>query len=147
MTPDDNAISTELRLSYAAAMQLKETAKWARFLGFVGFICCIVLLLSAFFGHYIMTVLVVFVSVMAIKTGAAFGIFYIIAASLFFLISLYLYLFGTKMEVALQINEQQLFDDSLQKLKNGYRMQGILIIIVLCFFFLGVVGGMLVGLN
>jgi hypothetical protein len=130
---------------------LIETAKWARFLAIVGFVCITIFALIAIFaGSYITT--------MFSKAGPynelgsdftagmtiTFIIFYICVALIVFLAYLFLYRFAVNMRGALRENSQDLLNRSFQNLKILYRYWGILTLIGIAlyaiFFLFAIIG-------
>ena len=67
-------------------------------------------------------------------------VFYVIIAAVLFAMSLFLYKFGAKMQVALKTSDQDNLNLSLLNLKIYYRFAGIITIIYLGFLFLAVIG-------
>lgn len=120
---------------------LLETAKWARFLAIIGFICVGLLVISGFFMGAIMSSLSAMTGNYGSNPlGAISGIFigsiYLVIGLLYYFPIKYLYDFGTKVKKAITITDQNLFTEALLKLKAHYRYIGILMIIMLCFYVL-----------
>jgi predicted RND superfamily exporter protein len=77
----------------------------------------------------------------AMSVGITIG--YLLASLLLFFPCLYLYKFSVKMKVALNAISQENFETSLQNLKSLLKFYGILAIILLSFYALVFVIGML----
>lgn len=120
-------------------LHLKEAAKWARFLGIVGFVICGIIVLvalfaGAFLGSMMSTLSGGGMSEMGSGFGAIITIVYLLFAALYFFPSLWLYQFGTKMKAALGANDQNDLNMSFSKLKAFFRFWAILTIIILCLY-------------
>ena len=149
MEPNENLLSSDIRVDEFSMLHLRETAKWARFLGIVGFIFSVLLALLGVFINYFFSMISRMnpAAVTATNTGVI-SVVYILAAVLYFFLSFYLYSFGAKMLTSLQANDQGIFNDSLLNLKRVYRIMGIITIIylgIMVLAFLGVL--MMVGLR
>jgi uncharacterized membrane protein len=130
---------------------LSETAKWARFLAIVGmvFMSLVVLAIILF---------AVFFSTMSdsldqagsgasvfFSTGLGIGLafFYIILLGIWFLPLLFLLRFANNMKRALAGDDQQALNRSFQQLKVCYRYIGIITIIILSLYAIGILFGVL----
>jgi Family of unknown function (DUF5362) len=143
----------ELQVDHQSNAYLKETAKWAKFLAIVGFIGCALIILVGIFAGSVMA------SAFGDMGGGGFGggfgvvmaVVYILLALLAFFPYLYLYRFATQMQVALRNNDQAALTTSFGNLKSCFKFVGILTIIVLAFYALalvfGVLGATMAGFN
>ena len=134
----------ELQIDASAQSYLRETAKWAKFLAIVGFICCALLVLVGIFAASLFATMGMssqFGSPMAAGMGAMLTVIYICIALVYFFPCLFTYRFGSQMQAALRSNDQQLLISSLRNLKAVYKFMGILTIIVLSFYVLALVFG------
>ena len=133
----------ELQVDHESTIYLKEAARWAKFLAIIGFICIGLFVLMALFAGSIFTSM--YSSSMGVgATGGAFGgaaisIVYILVALLYFFPCLYTFNFAKKMQVALASNDQAQLNQSFRNLKACYRFLGILMVIGLCFWGLGLI--------
>ena len=131
---------------------LAEAARWAKFLSIMGFImCALIVLIGVFFGSFFS----MFTSrygnnpyddLSASATsglGATMAVFYIIIALIYFFPVLFLFRFATKMKTALASNDQEILNASFQNLKASFRFVGILTIIMLAFWILAIIVGIL----
>lgn len=124
---------------------LGEAAKWAKFLAVVGFIMCALILLLGIFAAS-------FLGMMGNRYGgddfgdsnmgiAGLGpllsVIYICIALLYFFPCLFLFRFATFMKKAIAGGEQEILNKSFQNLKIMFRFVGILTIIVLTFYAIG----------
>jgi hypothetical protein len=124
---------------------LNEAAKWAKFLAIVGFVFCGLIAVAAFFaGTLLSTYFGQFEatdtsnSVSSI-TGIFLTVYYLIVAILYFIPSLYLFNFASKMQAALRNNDQMTLNTSFRNLKACFKFWGILFIILLCFMVIVVI--------
>lgn len=131
----------ELRLDQQASGYLSETAKWGKFLAIVGFIMCALIVLIGIFAGSIMSS-----AFGELGGGAGFGgmgvgmaVVYILFALLYFFPCLYLYRFAVRAQVALRNNDQQSLNIAFMNLKSCFKFVGILTIIVLALYALGII--------
>jgi len=131
----------ELQVDHEATIYLKEAARWAKFLAIIGFIFCgLFVLCGLFAGSFIASMY----SRIGAAQGAAIGgaiysVYFIVMALLYFFPCLYTFNFAQKMQLALRSNDQSQLNQSFRNLKACYRFMGILTIIGLCFFALGLI--------
>jgi hypothetical protein len=123
----------ELQVDHQGNAFLKEAAKWARFLGIVGFIGCGFGVLFALFAGSYMTRYLEQAGGAAVSagTGVFFTVFYLLFSALYFFPCLYLFNFGTKMKLALARNDMETLNLSFRNLKACFRFVGILTIVVI----------------
>jgi hypothetical protein len=142
METGQNLLQDDLLIDNEGQIHLKETAMWAKFLGIAGFLGSGILALAAVFAG-------TFIGKIsrglqgrgdAAMAGGMVMIFYLVVAAIIFFMSLYLYRFSTKMQVALKTTDQGNLNLSLQNLKIYYRFSGILTIIYLIILFLVLMG-------
>jgi amino acid transporter len=139
----------ELQLDQPSTAYLGEAAKWAKFLAIMGFIFCGLMIIIALFAGSIMG------AAMSAAGGGMSSMFgsglltavYIIFAAVYFFPCLFLFRFASQMQEAVRNHEQNKLQGSFKNLKSCFRFLGILTIIVLCFYVLGIIGGLLVGLS
>jgi uncharacterized membrane protein len=136
----------ELQIDPPVQSHLGETARWAKFLGMMGFI-----------GIMLFTLICVVTGIYTINGGRAekgdtnstllgLGIFAVTAVLMFFP-SLYLNSFASGMQKALRTNDQEQLISSFRNLKACFRFIGILailylglIILIILFNIFGTVG-------
>lgn len=142
MDNSQNLLSGELQVDTVAYTHLKETARWARFLGIIGFVISVLIALMAIFaGSIFSSTMSQFGSSTAALGTTFITVLYIIIAVVYFFLSLYLYRFAVKMKIALESSDQENFGDSLMNLKMVYRILGIFTIIYLSFLALALIVG------
>lgn len=129
---------TDITVDATAQQELRQIAKWGKFLSIVGFIMCGLLLLAGVAGGSLFSSLSRYGTTASPMGGAAAGVIiavYCIAIALiYFFPVLYLYQSSTKMKGALDASDQQTFNESLIKMKACFRYVGVLTIIVLSLY-------------
>jgi hypothetical protein len=136
-----------LNVDPAISAHLSEAARWGRFLAIVGFIFC---------GLIIIIGLVALASVGSLERefggrGSGFGsglgaglfVVYILIAVIYFFPCLFLLRFSNAMKIAIAANDQVQLTESFKNLKVMFRYVGILTIIILCFYALALIVGVL----
>jgi hypothetical protein len=135
----------ELQVDHNGSAFLKEAAKWAKFLGILGFIFCAFFVLIGLFAGTMMSAafgrLGGGVGGAGMMGGAFISVFYVVCAVLCFFPYLYLYNFGAKMQMALRANDQDQLNLGLKNLKSYLKFIGILAIIGLAFMLLAFIIG------
>lgn len=143
MQLEENVLQSNLVIDSEGESYLKETAKWAKFLSILGFIFSGLIAIAAFFiGTIYSTILKTTATGIAGVTGLVTSI-YLVMAVVSFVFALYLYKFATKMQVALNNNDQDNLNFSFKNLKSYYRLAGILTLIYLGFFVLAILIGLI----
>ena len=133
----------DLQIDHQSNIFLSEAAKWGKFLAIMGFIFCGLLVIVALFAGTLMA------SMMSgfggpESAGAAMGggiitVAYIIIALIYFFPCLYLFNFSSKMQAALRSSQQETLNTSFRNLKACFKFMGILMIIALAFWALGII--------
>jgi len=134
-----------LGIDPATRNHLSEAARWAKFLAIVGFVICGLIVIGGLFFASLMSSMSSGFSrsnyeYEAMTSGITtfMSALYILVAVLYFIPCLFLYKFGNMMKPALASNDQEMLNSSLQNLKKMFRFVGILTIIVLVFFAIGI---------
>lgn len=130
---------------------LAEAARWAKFLSILGFIMCgFIVLIGLFFGTFISMFSSQYGSnpynelpTSSTGFGATMAVLYIIIALIYFIPCLFLFRFATKMKAALVANDQEVLNNSFQNLKASFRYVGIVTIVMLAFWVLALIVGLL----
>lgn len=145
---NDNILDTGVQDSSALSNQAKdylyEAAKWGKFLSIVGFVMVGIMILVALFAGS-------FIGMMAGEAGAMLGgafftIIYLIIAAIYVMPCLYLYRFSTKTKLALDLGNTEDLTDALGNLKSMFKFMGIFTAVILGFYGLAIVFGILGGL-
>lgn len=140
-----------INVDQTAKSHLAEAAKWAKFLSIMGFIFCgFIVLIGLFFG----TFMSMFSSQYGENNpyndfptstgfGASMAVLYIVIALIYFFPCLFLFRFSVKMKAALASNDQEVLNTSFQNLKASFRYVGIIMIVMLAFWALALIIGVL----
>ena len=145
-----NLLQNELHIDARVSSHLKETAGWARFLGIIGILLSILIIIAAFllpefvlnrmgynpFPGYDGAKVADMLKIM-------FTSVYLVMGLILFFSALFTLQFGSKIKTALATNDQLSLDKGLKNLKFLFRFQGILLIIWLCFIALCIVLGII----
>ncbi len=144
MENEQNLLNTDLHVDYLGATHLRETAKWAKFLAIVGFVICGILIIVAVFAGTLLSTMSGGLGSPASQSflGAGFlSAIYIVIAVIYFVLSLFLYRFASKMQVALLSTDQENFNVALYNLKLVYRITGIIVVVYLAIVALATIFG------
>lgn len=139
-------LNNDLQVSAASQNFLNEAAKWGKFLAIVGFIFCGIMIVVAFFIPTLFMTLPPYNQLSgSFSSGVSAGItvVYLVLALILFFPCLYLFRFSVKMKLALSSVSQENFDISLQNLKSLLKFYGIFTIVMLSFYALAFIVGML----
>jgi heme/copper-type cytochrome/quinol oxidase subunit 2 len=145
MEQDQNSSLFGLSIDPMSKAHLADAARWAKFLAIMGFIVCGLIVIVGIFAG---SVLESFSSTrryegfdsnveMTRGLGIVATVFYILIAVLYFFPCLFLFNFASKMKTALLSNDQDVLNSSFQNLKKTFRYIGVLSIIVLAFWVVG----------
>jgi len=130
----NNQNLVDLQLDEPVSSYLGETAKWAKFLGIVGFVVCgFIAIIGIFAGSTTSTALII-VGGNTGMSGVIVTLIYLAVVAIYFFPCLYLFHFDNKMQRALRQNDQFLLTYSFKNLKSCYKYLGILMIIVLSLY-------------
>ena len=139
-------LSNDLQVSPLAQSYLTESAKWGTFLAIMGFILCGIMMIVAFFIPVFLTQLPPYNNMPSqFNSGMKVGmtILYLLLALLFFFPCFYLYKFSVKMQSAVKVVSQENFDESLMNLKSMFKFYAIFTIIILSFYALAFIIGII----
>lgn len=143
----DNSFG-DMRISDRMKSILAETAKWAKFLAIVGFIW---LGLMAILGLFAGSMIAMMMSSMGgMSGGPAMGGGFITITFLFFVVLyffpiLYLYQFASGAQKALASGSDSQIEVAFDALRKHYRFIGILMIIILAFYALTFISGIVMA--
>ncbi len=146
METNQNLLSTDLNIDSIAELHLRETAKWARFLGIIGFIMAILLAILAFVIPSVFSRMGEVGGAgmsMVSSMGGMLTFFYLIIAGIMFMVSYFVHKFGTATGIALAQNDQAGLNEGLLNLKRLFRFYGIVVLIYLGFLALAMIVGIL----
>lgn len=131
----------DLSVDSIGKAHLLDTAKWARFLAIVGFIGLGLLILFSIISLITAPVKDDFNTSTAYDTGVVAGtiIGFLLIAALYFFPCLFLLRFANKMKTAIEANDITALNEAFKNLKVTFRYLGVLTIIFIVLFFLGLV--------
>ena len=151
MEESQNTSPSGLGIDQDSKTHLMEAARWARFLAIVGFVVCgLVAILGIFIGS-VMDQLMSrfgeneFGGANMRGLGGVFSVIYIGIAILYFFPCLFLFRFANVVKAAFATYQQDTLNKSFQNLKIMFRFVGILTIIVLCLYVLGLLMKIVAG--
>ena len=111
---------------------LRETAKWAKLLGILGYIGVGFLVLFSFFVKGIFEMLPE-TNMQQIPTTTLSIVYFVLAGIYFFPVN-YLFHFGKNMRLSLVSKDQELFRDALKNLKSHYKFIGMFALVVVSLY-------------
>ncbi|MGI4729941.1 MAG: DUF5362 family protein [Janthinobacterium lividum] len=144
---EETGEATEMLITFEAENFLRETGRWAHFLGLAGFVFSFLTVISAFSAGAIVgkfqqtygTAL----DAKALSSGLSF--LYFAFGVLIFIPSLHLFQFSAALKNGFNYGDQSSVNIAFQKLKSYFRFWGILIITLIVFYTMvliaAVVGG------
>lgn len=133
----ENESRRDLQVNDIVKDYLLETAKWAKLIAIVGFVSLGLMVIMGLFMGTIMGTLAAMSPEAAEISGLGGGflaIFYIGMALIYFVPIKYLYDFSSKVKKAIQITDQNLFNEAMMKLKSHYKFIGILMLIMIILY-------------
>jgi len=122
-----------LKLTDNSLIFMAEVVKWAKFLAICSFV-----------GLGIMVLLgagMIILQFEGLGNGiqvVVMGVFYILIAGLYFFPAMYLYRFATASAEAIEKLNDDILEDGIENLKSLFRFTGILMIIMLSFYAIGI---------
>lgn len=141
------AEASEMLITFEAETYLREAAKWANFLGIVGFVFSALTIISAFsVGAVVAKLQQVYgtgFDAQALSSGLSF--MYFLFGVLIFVPSLYLFQFAGGLKKGFNYGEQVSLNAAFQKLKSYFRFWGILIISFIVFYLIALISTMAGG--
>lgn len=142
---ESNTEPGALTLSPNTITFLTEIRKWANFLAILGFIMTGLMVVFGLFAGTIFNSMSAQMG-QAMPMGGFFGIFYILIALVYFFPIFYLYRFASSLKIALNRSDHSSLESAFENLKSHYKLIGILAIIMLAFYAIGLVFGLIAGL-
>jgi len=140
----------ELNIDSAGKTNLTDAAKWAKFLAIVGMISCVLIVVIGIIAATAISNLSDFQrgyggrrSYDSGGMGVTLMITYIFIAVIYFFPCLFTLRFSNHMQNAIRANDQASLNESFKNLKVTFRYMGILTIIFIALFLLGLlIGGL-----
>lgn len=121
-----------------------EMAKWTKFLSIMGFIMMGFMILAGLFMGSIFASLPGYSAASAIG-GIGFTLIYLVIAGLYFYPTYALFKFSSLIKPALASNDTTAFNEAIAYKNGMFKYMGILTIIALCFYALGILFAIMVG--
>jgi hypothetical protein len=147
----DNNISNNSEQGFNGQIRdyILEIARWARFIGIIGFIGIGLMVILGFYMGAAMNSLsrpeFGEVSPMGGMSGGIFTFVYLLMAALYFFPVYYLYKSAIGLRDGIRNGDISSLEEGFRNLKSHYKFIGILLIIVLSIYALLIVGGLLVA--
>lgn len=135
-----------LEFDHQASAYITESAKWSKFLAIVWFILCGLMVIVALFAGSFMASAGLMGGIGGASSAYMGGIItavYLVIAAIQLVPNIFRYQFAVKALKAIRNNDQQALVESLGKLKAYNKYWGILTIIVLAFYALLLIFGIL----
>jgi hypothetical protein len=139
----------ELQIDQEAMSYLGTTARWGKFLSIVGFVNCGIMVIVALLFGKSFAMLAPFAGGGNLlgdtisRLGAFVTTIFIVAAVIWFFPNLFLLRFSVKMQSALRDTDQLQLNASLGSLKSCFKYIGILTIVILSFYTLLFIAGII----
>lgn len=150
---DDHVLDTGLSdgfvITEASRRFLSETAKWAKFLAIAGFVFIgIFVIFGLFFGAIMGSAMhgLEDAGQFGGLGAGTFGLIYVGLALLYFFPTLYLYRFATRTKAALVASDSEALSRGLEQLKSTFKFMGVLMAVIIGFYVLLFLGGLLFGI-
>lgn len=121
-----------------ANYNLLELAKWARFLGIIGYVFLGLMVVASFIFMFAFSELS-----SGVMTATAIILVYLVIAGLYFYPVYALYKSGKEIKSGLLSSDQIEFNRGLQYLKNCFKYMGILTIVILSFYAIALIIGLI----
>ncbi len=136
-------LKSQLEIDNIAAAHLSDTAKWGKFLAIIGFIFCGLLVIGGIAFSVLVSSASGYYGNIFSRMGPAIGVIYILIALVYFFPCLFLLRFSVKMKAALLTNDQETMNEAFSQHRRMYKFVGILTIIFLALYALGLIFGVL----
>jgi hypothetical protein len=141
MEQQPDVLSNDLTVNNITQEYFLASAKWGKFLAIAGFVFCGLMVILSFFISALLS------STMSTSmtrfNPASLTFIYIILAAMLFFPCLYLFKFSTNMIDAITNNRQDSFDSSAMNLKSMFKFYGIFTIVILGFYALAIIFGIM----
>lgn len=136
-----------LHFSQEAARDLYKASKWALFLAILGFINVgLMILVAIAFVMGIDFMTQGMEEMMALPSMTIYmAVFYLLIALIIFFPFYYLYRFATRADTGVADRDEHLLARSFSNLKSHYKFVGVLVIIILCLYLVGIIFAILGG--
>ena len=142
MNNEHHLLQNDLMIDIDSVSHLKEASIWGKFLGIMGFVYSAVVAVSGIFTGIIFSGVLSNYSRKGVRLveGSVTAIIYLLAATIIFFMSLYLFRFAKKIQVSVASANQPDLSDAFRNLKLYFRFAGIISIIALVITVFAIVG-------
>lgn len=145
MDSNQNLLDNRMGVDEIAAYQLKESARWAKFIGIVGMVLAVIVALFGVLAGALVSRMAMpptagpeGAEMFAALKGVMSAV-YLIGGAILFLISFQAFRFGTRTGEAVVSGDQQTLNAGLSSLKSYFKIQGIIMAIYLGFIALAII--------
>ncbi len=160
MEQNQNTSLFGINVDQSGKYHLTEATKWAKFLAIFGIIICIlVALVGVFFGAFFESLMSgrgardfnefnefrELTQTTTRQVSMGFALVYVLIALLYFFPCLFLYKFAVRARRALDTSDSNLLTTSFQSLKATFRYLGVITIIIIAFWVLTFIVGIIAG--
>lgn len=128
-------------LDNTAKAHLLETVRWTKFLSILGFILIGLMLIGAVFFFVAGSSMGAMSGMWSTMGSVGLGILYLALILLYLFPVILLYKFSTHIKNGINTNNQDMINEGFRHQKNLYRFFGIISIIILTFYLLGIIFG------
>lgn len=135
-----------LSLNDTSQYHLGQTAKWGKFLAIAGFIMCGLLVVFGLGFGFFMSSMISQIDEVTPGLGSMYsgmGLIYVGLAALYFFPTLNLYRFSKRAKLALETQNSEEIASSFDQLHSLFKFMGIMTIIVLGFYAIAIVFGLI----
>ena len=136
-----------IEVNFESRNFLYSAAKWSKLLAVIGFVFVGILLLTAVFVSGLLTHLKAMNANLGRIPVGTLSAFYVFLALLYFFPSLYLNQFSRNIKEGIKYNSSVQLSRAFLKLKSFFKFWGILTLIIIVFYFLLIVMGVVGGLS
>ncbi len=143
--PLDTNFAEGLHLNHESRGYLKETAKWARFLAILSFVMLGLFMLLGLFAGAFMSFMMADIPGAEMIPSGLITAYFLVAVLIGFFPTMYLYRFASKMNIALQNEDEIALTGSFSNIKSYYKFIGILTLIMLIFYAIALIFALIGG--
>jgi len=145
----DTNLTGGLLVDNVAKQAFSETGSWGKFFAILMFISIVFMVLAGI-G------MIFFLGAMGSAYGApgmsigittGLGLFYVMLAALYIMPGIYLWRFSTMIKSSINSNDQTQFTNAIVNLKSCYKFFGIMTIVIMGLYIVGIVISVFVGLS
>jgi phosphotransferase system glucose/maltose/N-acetylglucosamine-specific IIC component len=144
-TEELSQVKEELVFNDEIKGHLKETAKWGTFLAIMGYISVGLMTLVSLVLLAVRSTLTSFDRTGFLGKHPYFYLIYLVAALIYFFPVHLLYKFSSRAQKGLKFNDQSTINSSFKNLKLLYKFSGILVIVIMALYAVGIVIGIAVA--